>query len=598
MVAARAAVSQVTVSHILGGRAENYNEETQRQVTRIAAELGYRPNRAAQIMRVGRSNTIVHLNFSGYSEMASRKSFLMGRLVHEAGYEYQSIDSYWWPEEGAKVIQRILSFQPVGLIVSGSLQTEIDFAPVLSAKVPIVGVDTRIPGSPHVRHDVRRAVFEMASQCLKTGRRPVQILQGRRPLHWTTRSRRDGYLDAIREAGLGRVHECTVGRSSWNGEFPAILWNICKPNSFAPFEAGEGVAEWLIGRGVLPDVLLCANDFYAIGVQGVLMDHGIRTPRDVALAGFDNLSYASRRSVSLTTVAYPAEAICAEAVGLLDAQIRGKRRNGKTSEAEVVLPCAIQWRESLPQNLPSVPDQKPEDAGGPRRKPGRKASLAALSLVECLIGIAIISILAALLFPIMGNMRERGQVAGCLNNLRQIGMAMQMYANDHDGWLVQNEAQKPGESKPLMWPYRIAQYLEVKDFAQTYQNAEMARRSPFTCPAEKDYSAGGKPWIHYALTRHLNDRLMGAKSEIRQTAVRSPSKWMVLSDSFASWDVNTDRTSKMAAWNGLTRRHGGQPNFLYADGHAAPFPEEIIGESDPGGQTSFYRSLWQHDYEP
>lgn len=222
----------------------------------------------------------------------------------------------------------------------------------------------------------------------------------------------------------------------------------------------------------------------------------------------------------------------------------------------------------------------------------------AVSVVEMLIAIAILAVLVALILPVVNSMRDKAHVAGCLNNLRQIGMGIQLYANDHDGFLPQSEAQKPGESKALIWPYRIAPYIGVKDFAQTYQNANLAKHSLFTCPAETDYSIQAMPWVHYSLNRHLNDRLFGAKSEIRQLAVRSPSKWVIVSDSFKSWHILTDRAKKMIDDNGLERRHGGHPNFLYADGHVAPFAQEIIGELDPGGEDSFYQALWRHDYVP
>ena len=55
------------------------------------------------------------------------------------------------------------------------------------------------------------------------------------------------------------------------------------------------------------------------------------------------------------------------------------------------------------------------------------------SLIELLVVIAIIVILAVLSFQAVGAMRARGESAKCMSNLRSMGVAIQLYANDHDG---------------------------------------------------------------------------------------------------------------------------------------------------------------------
>ena len=55
------------------------------------------------------------------------------------------------------------------------------------------------------------------------------------------------------------------------------------------------------------------------------------------------------------------------------------------------------------------------------------------TLIELLVVIAIILILAAILFPVFGRVLDRARAAACLSNLKQIGIAVRMYADDYDG---------------------------------------------------------------------------------------------------------------------------------------------------------------------
>ncbi|HWL54829.1 MAG TPA: LacI family DNA-binding transcriptional regulator [Chthoniobacteraceae bacterium] len=355
-------ISQVTVGLVVGnGKSPLRNRlapETVSKIQEKARELGYVPDRAAQIMRNGRTNLIVLLNFSGYSELASQRVYHIGRLANEAGFDFQVIDVYWWASSAQRIVDQISGLRPQGLIIVGAVQNDfgVKHIEALQQKgIAMVAIGTQIRGGmagvPLVRYDARLAMATFTRWCLENGsQRPVLVM----PYHdglsgWQARERLAGYQAAFLEMTGHPPAEHTGLEEPplrpVKGVAGVVLTAPKRRNAFKPFQLGVIAMKSFLNWSRLPDALICVNDDFAIGVLSVCSRHGIAVPGQLMVTGFDNIAYAAQGSVTLTSAEHPTAEMCELAFELLKERL-GKTPASDEREAEHLLPCRIVWRES------------------------------------------------------------------------------------------------------------------------------------------------------------------------------------------------------------------------------------------------------------
>ena len=287
-VAARAGVSTALVSIVMRD-APGASTATRDRVRRAAAEIGYRPDSRARLLRSSRSRLLgvvfgVQQDFHG--DLVSGLYAAADRV----GYEL-ALSAVTPGRDEQRAVGSLLQDRCEALVLLGPQSPTASLAD-LATRLPVVVVARPVRSSAV---DVVRTADDEGARLavehlLALGHRDVVHVDGGRAPG--AAERRRGYQEALRAHGLG-AHVLPGGPTE---------------------EDGAAAARRLLS-GPLPGAVTVFNDRCALGLLDVLRRAGRTVPGDVSVVGYDDSRIARLSSVDLTSVAQDVEQLTTLAVG-------------------------------------------------------------------------------------------------------------------------------------------------------------------------------------------------------------------------------------------------------------------------------------------
>ncbi len=317
-----AGVSQTTASLVLGGRNARIRAQTRQRILDAAAQLDYRPNRAAQGLRLGRSRTI------GFVTEGIASTGFSGPLIsgtHDLAWQRDSlmlmVNST--QEEGhlLTAVRDLLDRQVDSIIYASVGTREVHF-PDVPAGTPTImlnafDADDRYPAVlPDERAGGRAAVEHL----LALGHERIGFIAGLSDA-WATRMRELGFREGLIDAGLDP------------DAMPVVHGNY-------HLDSGYELTDRLVRERPDLTALLLGNDQMASGALLALARLGVRVPEDLSVIGYDDEPLAAQLQPHLTTVRIPFYAMGQfTAQHVLDNAV-------STMPARTLLPCPLVKRAS------------------------------------------------------------------------------------------------------------------------------------------------------------------------------------------------------------------------------------------------------------
>jgi prepilin-type N-terminal cleavage/methylation domain-containing protein/prepilin-type processing-associated H-X9-DG protein len=222
--------------------------------------------------------------------------------------------------------------------------------------------------------------------------------------------------------------------------------------------------------------------------------------------------------------------------------------------------------------------------------------LRAFTLVELLVVIAVISILAAMLLPTLARTKDKAGATCCLNNLKQWGLATQLYTVDNDDFLPPEGKPTPLDSD-LSNPAYQAWYIQLPELLRLsrYADADWRKdpsvdpdKSIWICPSNRrraNVTAMSHNLFHYCLNDYVNGTGTGNR-KVKISVVRRHSTQV--------WLFDSKNLPALGEENFVhTNLHNGGAQFGFLDGHAARFRAvEYWDSSLNKGRTNNPSLVW------
>lgn len=329
-VAARAGVSQTTVSHVLNETPHTrVSEDTAARVRAAAEELGYRPNRLARGLRTQASDMIGLLTeeiattphagriILGAQQEASRRNLTLAIINSELNPD---------PQVDAAQVQAFLDRQADGIIYATVYHDRIAAPENLRSRpAALIGARDAAGLIPAVVPDERAGAASVVEMLVSRGHRRIAFAASAEDVP-ATRGRLQGYLEAMRRAGLP-----TDGLVAW---------------ASSDARGGHRATLELLERA--PTAVFCYNDRMAMGAYRAAGEKGLMIPADLSVVGFDDQApIPDSLFPALTTVTLPHYEMGAWAVATLADLIHGGADGGALAAPPTPLVCPLIERDSV-----------------------------------------------------------------------------------------------------------------------------------------------------------------------------------------------------------------------------------------------------------
>ena len=320
-----AGVSHQTVSRVLNGH-PSIRDTTKSRVLAAMDQLQFRPSRAARMLSTQRSHTIGVLAAAvGPHYGPARSVSAVEDAARERGY-YATVAhlASVAPAAISAAVEDLLSQDVEGIVIVAPRTSVLTRLASLSMNVPIVaaqGKQSEAGAIPVASVDQQAGVRMMMRYLLEQGHQRILHLAG--PPDWNdAQERLAAYESEMRAAGLTPL--------------PPVFGDW---TSDSGFEAGRAIIRDA-GRGTeLPfSAVFAANDQMALGLTHALREAGLDVPRDVSVAGFDDIPESAHFWPPLTTVRQDFAALGTRCVMMLVDLIGESRQPGHPSGGVTAVP--------------------------------------------------------------------------------------------------------------------------------------------------------------------------------------------------------------------------------------------------------------------